>query len=216
MKLVKKLVYLFVFLFFFTIFFAIGCNIWIVSATKKHVYDAIENVPSHMVTVVLGTSKRLVTGADNPFFHFRMQTAANLFKQGKTRHIIVSGDNNTIYYNEPIDMKKALMELGVPEYAITLDYAGFRTLDSIVRSKEIFGQEEFIIVTQEFHTYRAVFISQFYDIRAVAMAAKNLEFKESVSVRIREFFARPKAVLDLYLLHKSPKFLGEKEPLIIR
>ena len=116
-----------------------------------------------------------------------------------------------MYYNEPIEMRKALIKLGVPTTAITLDYAGLRTLDSIVRCKEIFGQNRITIITQPFHSYRALFISRYYDIEAVAMVTDEQDGEYSFRIRLREYFARTKAVLDLYILKTSPRFLGEKE-----
>ncbi len=107
-------------------------------------------------------------------------------------------------------MLKALLKKGVPASAITLDYAGLRTLDSIVRCKKIFGQNKFIIITQPFHSYRALFISQYYDINAIAMVAEEPDFEYSIKVRVREYLARTKAVLDLYVLKTSPRFLGPK------
>ena len=112
-----------------------------------------------------------------------------------------------------MEMRKALMNKGVPATAITLDYAGLRTLDSIIRCKTIFGQNKITIITQPFHSYRALFISHYYDVDAVAMVAEEPEFENSVKVRVREYFARPKAVLDLYFFKTSPIFLGEKEQL---
>ena len=108
-------------------------------------------------------------------------------------------------------MRKALMNRGVPAKAITLDFAGLRTLDSIVRSKEIFGQEKIIIITQPFHSYRALFISQYYEMDAVAVGADEPDLEISFKVRIREYLARTKAVLDLYVLKTAPRFLGKKE-----
>jgi SanA protein len=112
-------------------------------------------------------------------------------------------------------MQKALINRGVPVSAITLDYAGLRTLDSVVRSKEIFGQDRIIIITQPFHSYRALFISQYYNIDAVAVVASEPELEISFKIRIREYFARTKAVLDLYILKTTPRFLGKKEEIII-
>jgi SanA protein len=112
-------------------------------------------------------------------------------------------------------MKKALIALGVPDSVITLDYSGLRTLDSIVRSKEIFGQEKITIITQSFHCYRALFISQYYNIDAVALVAEDVANEGGAKVYIRECFARTKAVLDLYVLKTAPRHLGEKEPLAI-
>jgi SanA protein len=144
-----------------------------------------------------------------------MDTAAELYKIGKIDHFILSGDNRSKFYNEPVEMRKALMSRGVPSSAITLDFAGLRTLDSVVRSKEIFGQDKIIIITQPFHSYRALFISQYYDMDAVAVVASEPELEISFKVRIREYFARTMAVLDLYVFKTAPRFLGKKEDIII-
>jgi SanA protein len=112
-------------------------------------------------------------------------------------------------------MKKALIKKGVPPSAITLDYAGLRTLDSVVRSKKIFGQNKITIITQPFHSYRALFISRYYDMDAVAMVAEDPELEDTFKVRLREYLARTKAVLDLYIFKTDPRFLGEKEKIII-
>jgi SanA protein len=112
-------------------------------------------------------------------------------------------------------MRKALIKEGVPATAITLDYAGLRTLDSVVRSKKIFGQDRITIITQPFHSYRALFISSYYGIDAVAMVTEEPELEKSFKVRIREYFARTKAVLDLYIFKTAPRFLGRKEQINI-
>jgi SanA protein len=200
---------------FLTIFFSVlvGCNIWVVKSTEKEVYFDLDKLPNHRIALVLGTSHRTMSGTANPFFEKRIEMAAKLYSLGKIDHFILSGDNRTIYYNEPITMRKALIKKGVPASAITLDFAGFRTLDSVVRSKEIFGQDKITIITQPFHSYRALFISHYYKIDAVAMVAGEPDYDYSVKVRIREYFARTKAVLDLYIFKTEPKFMGEKEEL---
>jgi SanA protein len=185
-------------------------NLWVVVSTKGRIYTSAESIPSDNVAIVLGTSKRLVTGHANPYFHNRMEATAQLFKNNKVKHIIVSGDNRTIYYNEPQDMKNALVQLGVPDSCITLDSLGLRTLDSVVRGKKIFGQDRFIIVTQQFHSYRAIFISQYHGIDATALAASDISFRKALPVLVREFFARPLAIIDLYITNKEPPFLGDK------
>lgn len=191
----------------------VACNVWVVQSTRDRVFDDLEKLPQHRVALVLGTSHRLVGGGSNPYFSERMNTAAELYRLGKIDHFILSGDNRTQYYNEPREMQRALIALGVPDSAITLDYAGLRTLDSVVRSKKIFGQDKIIIITQPFHSYRAVFISSYYNIDAVAMAAEEPDLPSSFKVLFREYFARTKAVLDLYVLKTDPHFLGEKEGL---
>lgn len=195
------------------ILFVVVSNVWIVNSTSEKVYSHYDSLTNHQVALVLGTSHLLTTGAPNPFFANRMETAAALFKDGKVKHFIVSGDNRTKYYNEPLEMKRALVKLGIPSSAITLDYAGLRTLDSVVRSKEIFGQEEITIVTQTFHCYRALFISEYYGIDAVAYVANEPSAEMTEKVHWREYLARAKAVLDLYVLKTSPRHLGQKEPI---
>jgi SanA protein len=190
-------------------------NIWIVKSTEQKVYSDLTQLPDHRVALVLGTSHRSAGGGPNPFFQKRIEMAATLYEMGKIDHFILSGDNSTRYYNEPVEMKKALIRKGVPASAITLDYAGLRTLDSVVRSKKIFGQNKITIITQPFHSYRALFISRYYDMDAVAMVADDPEFEQTFKVRLREYLARTKAVLDLYIFKTDPRFLGEKEEIII-
>ncbi|MFY0605413.1 MAG: YdcF family protein [Cyclobacteriaceae bacterium] len=189
-------------------------NFWIVFSTNDRIYQQIENVPSKKVSLILGTSKRTIHGEANKYFQERITAAADLYHRGVTRHIIVSGDNETIYYNEPQDMYNALVELGVDKADITLDYAGFRTLDSVVRSKMVFGQSEMIIITQDFHCYRALFIADYNGIDAVAYSADNKD-PLPTNLAIREILARAYAVMDLYILKKTPKYLGEKEEIIL-
>ncbi|MBL6449113.1 YdcF family protein [Fulvivirga sp. 29W222] len=188
-------------------------NIWVYLSTVSHVYEDIDDIEPSQVALVLGTSHRLINGNPNPYFYERMQTAARLYHTGKVKHILVSGDNATRYYNEPEKMRRTLVKLGVPFDDITLDYAGFRTLDSIVRCKKIFGQENVIIITQPFHSYRALFISNHYDMNAVVMTTKEVE--KSLKVQFREYLARMLAVWDLYIINREPKFLGKKETLDI-
>ena len=190
----------------------LGLNFWIVSSTQNQIYYNLNDVPPKRVALLLGTSKRTVAGGTNKYFKERMDAAADLYHRGVIEHIIVSGDNRTVYYNEPRDMLNALKELGVPEAAITLDYAKFRTLDSVVRAKEVFGQSELMIITQDFHCYRALFIANFHELDAVAYSADNKD-QLPTSLALREILARGKAVFDLYVFNQEPKFLGDKESL---
>ncbi|MEP5791772.1 MAG: ElyC/SanA/YdcF family protein [Cyclobacteriaceae bacterium] len=190
----------------------LGLNFWIVSSTQDQIYYNLNDVPPKRVALLLGTSKRTVAGGTNKYFKERMEAAAGLYHRGVIEHIIVSGDNRTVYYNEPRDMLNALKELGVPEGAITLDYAGFRTLDSVVRAKEVFGQTELMIITQDFHCYRALFIANFHELDAVAYAADNKDQLPTM-LALREILARGKAIVDLYVFNQEPKFLGDKENL---
>lgn len=187
------------------VLFILITNIWVVYSTADAIYT-LDNVPKNEVALVLGTSKRTVNGGSNRFFVERMNAAAQLHKQGSVKKLLVSGDNGTKYYNEPRDMYKALDELNIPHDDIKLDFAGFRTLDSVVRAKEVFGNNSITIVTQEFHCYRSLFIAQYYDIDAVAVSADN-GGPIGNNLALREVFARTFAVLDLYVFKREPKFI---------
>jgi len=185
-------------------------------STEDRVHPNIEDVPTYDVALVLGTSKYVVGGGLNDYWQNRLKAVHQLYVAGKIKHIIVSGDNETVYYNEPKMMKDELVEMGVPEADITMDKAGFRTLDSIVRCKEIFGQDRFIIVSQSFHNYRAVFIGSYYDLDVVGFAAPSVRSSNWFIIYAREYLARTLAVIDLYIIGTSPKYLRAREPLLIK
>lgn len=186
-------------------------NYYIISGTSDYIYHSVDSVPRNRVGLVLGTSRYLRSGGSNPYFRYRIDAAVQLYDADKIEYILVSGDNSLKSYNEPKLMREALEERGVPADRIFADYAGFRTLDSVVRSKEVFGQKKLTIITQEFHGRRAVFIGRHKGIEAVAFAAGSVSTEYGFKVLVREVFARVKAVLDIYLFHTQPRFLGEAE-----
>lgn len=173
------------------------------------VFDTVEQVPRNRVALILGTSKKVADGRSNMYFKYRIEAAVALYKSNKVDFLLVSGDNSLSYYNEPLDMKKALMEKGVPEEAIFLDYAGFRTLDSVIRAYKVFGQNRYTIVSQPFHNKRAVFTARQYGIQAIAYNAQDVSSEIGFKTQVREIFARVNLFLDLYIFHTQPKFLGE-------
>lgn len=198
--------------FILLIGFIVISNWVIITSANQSVYNSISETPNgNKVALLLGTSRYRVGGTTNLYFKYRIDAAVELYQSGKIKHIIVSGDNRVENYNEPKQMQIVLLSRGIPESAITLDYAGFRTLDSVVRCKKVFGQKKFIIISQRFHVERALFIAKKYDIDAIGFAAQDPPGKYSIKTKIREVFAKTKAVIDLYLINKKPKFLGEKE-----
>ncbi len=178
-------------------------------SSKNYLYDSLDEIPFNNVAVVLGTSHLLARGGPNPYFSFRMEAAALLYHSGKVNYLIVSGDNRPRWYNEPEQMRRSLVALGVPDSVIYLDYAGLRTLDSVVRSREIFGQESFTIVSQRFHNQRAVYIAQRHNLNATAFNARDVSYGRNLRTHVREWFARVKVFWDL-LIKKQPRFLGEE------
>ena len=187
------------------------CYMTVKSSTEERIYDDIEEIPYNRVGLLLGTNPTLKNGKPNYYFTYRIRACASLYKAKKISKILISGDNCTKGYNEPESMKQALMKQGVPEKDIILDYAGFRTLDSIIRAREVFGQEKFTIISQQFHNERAVYLALANGMDVVAFNAKQIngtqtEFKTGY---LREGFARIKMFIDIWF-GKQPKFLGEK------
>ena len=185
----------------------VAVNLHILAKSRQRVFSELDRLPENKVGLVLGTSKWVRSGGTNPFFRYRMEAAARLYHAKKVHHLLVSGDNRERRYNEPLEMRKSLLALGVPEHAITLDYAGLRTLDSVVRAKKVFGQDSLTIISQENHNYRAVYIADFYGVNAVAYSANAPQYRQKVL--IREYLARVKAFLDLYILRTEPRYLGD-------
>ena len=184
---------------------------WIDNLGSKNLYQNINNLPGSKTCLLLGTSAKARSGRENLFFKYRINTAAELYKKGKIEYILVSGDNSTKYYNEPADMREALMELGVPSDRIILDYAGFRTFDSVIRCKEVFNQNNFIIVSQAFHVKRALAIAHFKDIQAYGFPTQDIPSSYSLKTMLREFPARLKVLLDVFIFNTEPKYLGEPQ-----
>jgi SanA protein len=178
--------------------------------TSGQIYKDIDSIPDNEVGLLLGTSKYMQGGGNNPYYVYRIEACAELIKSGKIKFIIVSGDNRKANYNEPAQMRDDLIKLGVKSKFIFLDYAGLRTLDSVVRSKEIFGQSSITIISQAFHNKRAIFIANVKGINAIGFNARDVDAMYGLKVQIREVFARVKLMIDLYIINKQPKYLGEK------
>lgn len=159
--------------------------------------------------MVLGTSNKLVGGGSNPYYTNRIKATLDLYKAGKIEYVLVSGDNSSQYYNEPTTFKKDLIKGGIPKEKIFLDYAGFRTLDSMVRAKAIFGLENATIISQKFHNERAIFLAEEKGLHAIGFNADDISLKNGFKVQIREYFARVKVFIDLGL-NTQPKFYGDK------
>lgn len=183
------------------------CNMVIESSAKHKTYTSVASIPKNRVGLVLGTSKKLVTGHPNPYYTHRINATASLFKAQKIDFVLVSGDNGSIYYNEPTTMKKDLISQGIPEDRIFLDYAGFRTLDSMVRAKVVFGLDSVTVISQKFHNERAIYLANQKGLDAIGFNAKDIKGQQGFKVQFREYFARVKVFIDL-VLNTEPKFYG--------
>ncbi len=189
--------------------FVLFANYSIKKESDSFISYSVSDLPKVKTAVVLGTNKSLSNGNPNLYFKYRIDAATELYKSGKIESIIVSGDNSIKGYNEPEQMKLDLIANGLPADKIYEDFAGFRTLDSVVRAKEIFGQNKVIFISQKFHNERAVFLAQKFGIEAFGYNAKDVNKYTGLKTNLREYLAKAKAYLDIWF-NIEPKFGGEK------
>ena len=184
-------------------------NITAVWASRGCLFDEVAALPKTHVGLVFGTSDR-VNGLENLYFRYRIDAAEKLWKAGKLDIIIVSGDNSSKYYNEPEKMKQALIERGLPAGRIICDYAGLRTLDSVVRAKEIFGLDSIVFISQRFQNERAIYLAKANGMHAIGFNARNVQTHAGLKTKLREVGARLLMWLDVHVLGTRPRFLGDK------
>ena len=209
LKKIKIFIYTAISVTLLFVIFTIYVNVIISKEGSKYCYSSIDSIPHNHCALVLGTSKYLANGSRNSYYTNRIKAAVELYFCNKVDYIIVSGDNRNRNYNEPITMYNDLVTAGIPGRKIILDYAGFRTLDSVVRGKEVFGQEQFTIVSQSFHNQRAIYIARKKGIEAIAYNAEDANGVIELRVQIREVAARMLVIFDM-ITEKQPHFLGEK------
>lgn len=209
MKIGKKIPIISFLILLLMVISVVVAHIVIKKSAENLTFDSPENIPKQKVGLLLGTGKFLANGRKNAYFFNRIDATVELYQSGKIEKIIISGDNSEKGYNEPEDMQQELILRGIPQKNIYLDFAGFRTLDSVVRAKNIFGQNQFTIISQKFHNERALFLAQQNDITAYGYNAKDVHQYAGIKTKIREYFARVKVFVDL-ILGVEPKFNGEK------
>ena len=180
------------------------CNAIVKQSTKHLLYNDVQEIPCRKVGLVLGTSPLAKSGRENLYYRYRLQAVADLYFAGKISYILVSGDNHKKGYNEPEWMRDALVEMGIPSSVIYLDYAGFRTYDSMIRAKKVFDLSSVTVISQYWHNERAVYIANRTGLDAIAYNAKDLRTKRNyLKNHSRELLAKVKVVLD-FVFHKKP------------
>ncbi|MBD2811570.1 outer membrane permeability protein SanA [Xenorhabdus sp. Vera] len=207
----KRLITSLIFIIAVLMLTAIMLDRWISWKTAPYIFDDLRQLPERDVGMVLGTSKYYKRGTYNQYYFYRIQGAVNAYNSGKIKYLLLSGDNAQHNYNEPITMRKDLLKAGIPASSIVMDFAGFRTLDSIVRTRKVFDTDDFTIITQRFHCERALFIAMHFGIEAQCYAVPSP--KNMMTIRLREVLARLGALTDLYILKREPRFLGPLMPI---
>lgn len=181
-------------------------------ASRGRLFEDPSRVPTDRVALVFGCTAR-VDGRENLYFRYRIEAAVKLWESGRVRCLIVSGDNREKYYNEPETMRQALIARGVPADRIVKDFAGLRTLDSVVRAKEIFDADGIVFVSQRFQNERAIYLAKAHGIDAVGFNARDVPVRGGWKTKLREIGARVKMWLDVHFLATRPRHLGPKEVL---
>jgi len=184
-------------------------NLTAIWSSHGRLYTDVSALPATDVGLILGTTDR-IHGRENLYFRYRIDAAVHVWKSGKLKTLIVSGDNRSPYYNEPEKMKQALVERGIPVDRIVCDYAGLRTFDSVVRAKEIFGTHSLLVISQRFQNERAIYIAQAHGMQAYGFNARDVQAQAGWKTKIREVGARVKMWLDVNFLDTRPRHLGER------
>lgn len=174
----------------------LAIDVYVSYSVRSKVYQNIDQLPHQTYGLLLGTAKYYPNKSPNLYYKYRIETAQRLFEQKKVDYLLLSGDNSTPYYNEPLTMRKDLSKRNIPEKVMIQDAAGLRTLDSVLRAKNVFKAESFTIISQQFHCERALFIANYYQIDAVCFVATYPE--GHIRVRLREILARAFMLLDLW------------------
>jgi vancomycin permeability regulator SanA len=174
----------------------------------------MDAVPRRDVAMVLGAGV-LPSGEPTPYLKSRIATAVDLYKTNKVKHLLVSGDNSTSHYNEPVVMKKYAVKLGVKAKDITVDYAGFNTYDSCYRALAIFGVTRMIVVTHGYHLPRAVATCNGLGIQTVGVAAKHTGRDFTLNYIAREMLSTNKALMQI-VFKPQPTVLGGPDYIVIR
>ncbi|MGL5081471.1 MAG: SanA/YdcF family protein [Microcoleaceae cyanobacterium] len=181
--------------------------------TRGSCYKALDNVPNKPVAIVFGAGL-WADGTPTPMLADRVQGAVDLYRSGQVQKILMTGDNGSPEYNEVVAMQHYAEQQGVPADAIKLDYAGFSTYESCYRAKEIFGIDQAVLVTQQYHLPRAVYTCNRLGVDVVGYGTPDWGRYQDDSMRFyakREILATVKAVLEIHILHPKPTFLGPFE-----
>ncbi|MEG3115319.1 ElyC/SanA/YdcF family protein [Salinicola sp. 4072] len=188
-------------------------NLWILQKTHARIEHEVPLCAMQPVGLVFGTAQWLREGGANPYYQARMEASAELLRLHRVQHLLLSGDNRTRYYNEPISMWRSLRHRNVSDAHMTLDYAGFSTFDSVVRAKEVFGADRLMLISQGWHLPRALFIAEVMGIEATGCAVPDDGVEGEWRLRLREWLARAATFGDLYVWGRKPYFLGPLEPI---
>lgn len=185
----------------------------IMNTSSERIYPLrdLESIPEAKVALVLG-ARVYPDGRLSAVLKDRVDAGIDLYKAGKVEKLLMSGDNRTAKYNEVSAMRKYAIKHGVPSDDVVRDFAGFRTYDSVYRAKELWGLDRVLIVSQQFHLPRAIYIARSLDMDAYGVAAVEKRYRVLGKLKVRERLAWLLAWVDVQV-GRDPYFLGAKEGL---
>ena len=190
----------------------VATNALVLHAAEHRVFDTPAEVPYRPVAIVPG-ARVYASGSPSRVLEDRLATALELYRRGAVRRILVTGDNGAATYDEVTVMKRWLVAHGVPDEHVVRDHAGFRTLDSMVRAVKVFQVERAVVCTQRFHLARALFLARYAGLDAIGAVSDRRPYEHGRRDESREILARAAAVLDVHVLHRGPRYLGEPIPI---
>lgn len=213
-KFVKRISKVLVLLFFSALLFIFASNVIIDYQARNFIFERLEDVSDAQVAIVLG-ARVYEGGTLSPMLEDRVQTGAELYKAGKVKKLLLTGDHGRKNYDEVNSMRKYALQKGVHPEDIFMNHAGFDTLDSLYRARDVFLVEKAIIVTQKFHLYRALYIARTLGIEAYGLSADKriYQYTSETCLKLREMLAKVKAFLQLHVFHSKPKYLGSPIPI---
>jgi len=198
-----------IYLFVFCTVIVITSNIIVNNNAKDKLYTSTTTIPKNKVGVLLGTSKILDGGIKNSFFTYRLNATLALFNAKKIDFVVISSTYESEQNDNPKDFKDELLKKGIPENKIYLDYGGSRTLNSIFNIKEVYNQPSITIISQEFHNERAIYLAEYFGIKAIGFNAQDVTNRLGYKTQIREYFARVKIFIDI-IFKVQPKLVSKK------
>lgn len=204
-KVLKKIIIIISSLAVIGVIIVLGINMYVKYSVKNKIVDESDLDKKYDAILVLGAGLR--NGKPSPVLKDRLDTAYKLYEDGYSKKIIVSGDHGKKYYDEVNVMKNYLLDKGVESNNIFMDHAGFSTYDSVYRAKEIFLANNVIVVTQQYHLYRSLYIAKKLELDAVGVSATLRDYSGSVKFEIREILARDKDFVKS-IFKPEPKYLG--------
>ncbi len=208
----KNLIYKLIVLVSLLLATPILINAYILQQGENQINTTSAQVAPAETAIVLG-ARVYSNGNASPVLMDRLDTAIELYQAGKVKKLLLTGDHGQTNYDEVNNMRKYVLSKGVPDVDIFMDHAGFSTYESMYRARDVFAVKKAVVVTQQFHLPRALYIARAMGLEVSGIVADKRDYVGMDYLELREFLARNKAFLQLHILHSKPTYLGPVIPI---